>query len=113
MAQPHTPPGQLIRLEPLGAQLATTTTTALFKAEQLEAVRVVLPRGQALRQHLVPGEITLQCIEGVVDLTVGGAPQRMHAGDFVHLAARQPHALVAVEDASLLLTICLVAGPAR
>ncbi|QNP60858.1 cupin domain-containing protein [Paenacidovorax monticola] len=113
MAQPHTPSGQLIRLEPLGERLAASTTTALFKAAQLEAVRVVLPRGQALRQHHVPGEITLQCIEGVVDLTAGGAPQRMHAGDFVHLAAQQPHALVAVEDASLLLTICLVAGPTR
>ena len=110
MAQPHAASGQLVRLEPLGERLSTSSTTALLKAEQMEIVRVVLPQGQALRQHLVPGEITLQCIEGVVELTAVGGPQRMRAGDFVHLGARQPHALVAVEDASLLLTICLLAG---
>ena len=109
MAQPHAASGQLVHLEPLGERLSTSATTALLKAEQLEIVRIVLLRGQALRQHLVPGEITLQCIEGVVELTAGGEPRRMRAGDFVHLGARQPHALVAVEDASLLLTICLLA----
>lgn len=110
MALPHAISGQVIRLEPLGERLTDTVSTALFKAAQLEVVRLVLPRGQTMREHRVQGEITLHCLEGAIDLTVDGSTQPMHAGDLVYLAAGQPHGLHAVHDASLLLTICLLPG---
>lgn len=108
MSQPHAKPAQVVQVAPLGAQLASAVTTALYKAEQLEVVRVVLPAGKALSEHTAPGEITLYCLEGLVWFQSGGAPQAMRAGDFVHLAAGAPHSLRAEEDASLLLTLCLV-----
>mgnify|MGYP001171433580 CR=1 FL=1 len=108
MALPHAASGQITRLEPLGERLTGTISTALFKAAQLEVVRLVLPRGQSMREHRVQGEITLQCIEGVIDLTVDGRTKPMQPGDLVYLARGQPHALHAVQDASLLLTICLL-----
>ena len=108
MALPHVAPGEITRLEPLGERLTDTVSTALFKAAQLEVVRLVLPRGHTMREHRVQGEITLQCMEGALDLTVDGRTQRMQAGDLVYLAAGQPHALAAVQDTSLLLTICLL-----
>ena len=107
MSQPHAAPAQVVQIAPLGAQLATSVTTALYKAEQLEVVRLVLPAGKALNEHTAPGEITLYCLEGLVWFQCGGAPQAMRAGDFVHLAAGAPHSLQAEEDASLLLTMCL------
>jgi len=112
MALPHATSGQVTRLEPLGERLTDTVSTALFKAEQLEVVRLVLPRGHTMREHRVQGEITLHCLEGAIDLTIDGSTQAMHAGDLVYLAAGQPHALHAVQDASLLLTICLLPGRA-
>lgn len=108
MALPHAASGQITRLEPLGERLTDAVSIALFKAAQLEVVRLVLPRGHTMRKHRVQGEITLQCLEGVLDLTVDGRTQRMQGGDLVYLAAGQPHALHAVQDASLLLTICLL-----
>jgi len=108
MALPHATSGQVTRLEPLGERLTDTVSTALFKAEQLEVVRLVLPRGHTMREHRVQGEITLHCLEGAIDLTIDGSTQAMHAGDLVYLAAGRPHALHAVQDASLLLTICLL-----
>ena len=36
--------------------------------------------------------------------------QRLHPGDFVHLAPRALHALKAVQPASLLVTLCLQPG---
>ena len=109
MAQPHTPSSQVVHIGPLGAQLAQATTTAIIKSQQLEVVRVVLPAGKALREHRTPGEITLHCLEGAVQLSTGGTEQPLRAGDFVHLPGGAPHALVALQDASLLLTICLTA----
>jgi quercetin dioxygenase-like cupin family protein len=110
MAQPHTESSQVIRIAPLGAQLAGASTTAILKARQLEVVRVVLPAGKTLAQHRVPGEITLQCIEGAVQLRTEGAVQELRAGDFVHLQGGAHHELLGLEAASLLLTICLGAG---
>lgn len=82
MALPHVAPGEITRLEPLGERLTDTVSTALFKAAQLEVVRTVLPRGHTMREHRVQGEITLQCMEGALDLTVDGRTQRMQAGDW-------------------------------
>lgn len=108
MSQPHAEPSQVVQIAPLGAQLPAAVTTAIYKAAQLEVVRLVLLAGKSLNEHTAPGEITLYCLEGLVWFQSSGAPQAMRAGDFVHLAAGAPHSLRAEQDASLLLTMCLV-----
>lgn len=45
-----------------------------------------------------------------MEFKAGGATQLLRAGDLVHLLPRALHALTAVEDASLLVTICLAPG---
>lgn len=113
MAETHLASGQVVSVAPLGERLGDARTTALLKATQLEVVRVVLPAGKAMREHAVPGEITLQCLEGQVDFSTPQSTQRLSSGDFLHLAGGVPHGLFAHTDASLLLTICLVPPPPR
>lgn len=110
MAQPHAEPGEIVSVRPLGAQLSEATSTAILKASQLEIIRVVLPAGKTMREHHTPGEITVQCLEGVVEFETDDTTQTMQAGDLIHLAPRARHALKALENASLLLTICLLPG---
>ena len=107
MAQPHLAPGQLGSVLPLGEQLTKTPSYALLKAPQLEVIRVVLLAGKTMPGHQVAGEITVQCLEGVVDFRLGSEVRLMRAGDFLHLSGGAPHELTALEDASLLVTICL------
>jgi quercetin dioxygenase-like cupin family protein len=108
MAEAHLRSAEVVSVLPLGERLPGSRTTALLKAEQLEVVRVVLPAGKSMREHAVAGEITLQCLEGVVEFSTPEGSHALSAGDFLHLAAGVPHALLARSDASLLLTICLV-----
>lgn len=110
MALTHTPSGQVVSVLPLGDRLAQATSSAILKAGQLEVMRVVLPAGKSMREHQTPGEITVQCLEGTVHFQSGGATHLLRAGDLVHLQPRALHALTAVQDASLLVTICLVVG---
>ena len=110
MALPHALSSEVVNLKPLGARIATTPTHAIIKASQLEVIRVVLPAGEKLRQHDTPGELTVLCIEGEVEFTVGDKPHLLRTGDWLHLAPRAPHALRALQDATLLLTICLIPG---
>jgi quercetin dioxygenase-like cupin family protein len=65
------------------------------------------PGPLAGRQHQVAGEITLLCIEGLIEFTAQGRSQRMAPGQLIHLAGGEPHALRAVDDATALLTICV------
>jgi len=110
MAQTHAASGQIVSVRPLGEALADSRTVALMKGAQLEVVRLVLPAGKGLPEHQAPGEITVHCLEGLVDLSIGPQTHRLAAGDWVHLAARARHALRAHQDSSLLVTICLAPG---
>ena len=112
MAETHLASGQVVSVAPLAGRLGASRTTALLKAAQLEVVRVVLQAGKSMRQHAVPGEITLQCLEGCVEFSTPEATRVLSAGDFLHLAGGVPHGLHARSDASLLLTICLAPPPA-
>jgi len=107
MAIPHSAPGDLIDVRPLGAALASARTHALFKSDDLELIRIVVAAGQALPVHAVAGEITLQCIEGSADVSCNAGVRRIASGQLIHLAGGDMHGVRGVQDASLLLTIVL------
>ena len=107
MAIPHAESGQIVDIRPLGDRLTNSITTTLVKSEHLEVIRLVLPAGKEIPPHKAPDEITVQCLEGVVDFTSGGQTQVLEAGRLMYLRSEELHALKAIEDASVLVTILL------
>ena len=107
MAIPHAFPGQPIDVRPLGPAIAGARTAALFKTGQIEVMRLVLPAGKSVPSHRVAGEITIQCLEGKVELTAGGRSQVLCAGELLYVSGGVPHSLLAIDDASALVTIVL------
>ncbi len=107
MALKHADPGQVIDLKPYGPALAQKQSIALFKSEDLEVMRLVLLAGKTMPSHDVAGEITLQCLEGSVEVTVEGATHVLYPGHLMYLPGRAPHALFALENASVLVTVAL------
>ena len=117
MALEHLQAGQVANVQPYGAALAGASNTALFKSAELEVMRLVLPKGKTMPAHQVQSEITIQCIEGVVQIDASApapAPEAsgsrrssatLQAGQLLYLPGGAPHALLALEDASVLVTI--------
>lgn len=105
MATKHASSGELIDLRPLGAPLDDSQSTTLLRDEQLKIMRLVMPAGKKLPDHAVDGPITMQCLEGVVEVAAHGVSRAMRAGDLMYLASKVPHSLRAIEDASVLVTI--------
>lgn len=105
MANHHATPGEVIDLRPLGAALADTKTSMLAKADGLEVIRLVLPRGKDIPSHSAPGPITVHCLEGRIVFTAGEVTCELEAGQMLYLQARAPHSLSALEDASVLVTL--------
>ena len=111
MAIPHLKSGEVADAKPLAGALESTVSHALFKERDLEVMRLVLRAGEGLPPHAVAGEITLQCIEGRVEFDCGAGTRELAAGQLVHLRGDEAHALRAIDDSSLLLTIALKADP--
>jgi len=88
--------------EPIGS---TSISTSLFKAEQLQVLRLVLPKDHALPEHHVAGEITIHCLSGDASINTPAAACRLTTGGLVVLAANEPHAVHAHEASTLLVTI--------
>jgi quercetin dioxygenase-like cupin family protein len=107
MAISHAASGQLLDVHSLTEQFSETRTFALFKTDQLEVMRLVVPAHKTVPSHQVKGEVTVQCLEGEVDFTADGKTQRMKAGQLVWLAGGVMHGLTAVRDSSLLVTLVL------
>lgn len=107
MAIPHALPGQAVDVQPLGARLSSEKTVALFKSDDLEVIRLVLQAGKSLPPHKVPGEITVQCVEGSIDVTVEGQSHVLRPGQLLFLAGNVLHGVAALQDASALVTIAI------
>lgn len=107
MAIAHAASGQIVDVQPLAERLSEARTVALFKTEGLEVMRVVMPARKTMPSHRVRGEITIHCLEGEIDFSMDGQSQRLKAGELVWLEGNVDHALTAVRDSSLLVTIVL------
>jgi quercetin dioxygenase-like cupin family protein len=79
----------------------------LVKADNLEVIRLVVSAGKEIPTHKAPGPITVQCLEGRVSFRAQGQTQELGVGQFLYLAAAEPHSLKGIEDSSLLVTIQL------
>lgn len=107
MALPHAQPLDIIDLRPLGTGLAGAVTTSLLKTPSLQLMRLVLPAGQGLPEHSVPGSITVLCLEGEAVVTTPSRRCVLGAGRLVVLEGGEPHSVQALTDASLLVTVLL------
>lgn len=98
-------PSRVFDIRPLGSALGKSRSVPLVQTENLEVTRMVLPHDCEIPSHESSGEATVQCLEGLVDFHVAGRTQRLIPGQLVHLNKGEPHAIVALEDSSLLLTL--------
>jgi quercetin dioxygenase-like cupin family protein len=80
------------------------------QATRLRQTLLALADGRRLDEHDSPGEATLHVLHGHVRLIAGPDVQDATAGDLLIIPARR-HALEAVQDSVVLLTVAIVGGP--
>jgi quercetin dioxygenase-like cupin family protein len=59
--------------------------------------------GQGLSEHTAPFDATVQILDGEAEITIGGAPRTVHAGELIIMPAGIPHSLRAVQRFKMLL----------
>ena len=108
MALNHTLAGQ-----PAGiaapVQPGALSAAALFKSRDLEVIRLLIPAGKGLPPHRVPGEITVQCVSGQLEIGLDDGTALLEPGQLLYLAGDAMHSVRAITDACALVTIALIA----
>ncbi|HPR08293.1 MAG TPA: 4Fe-4S dicluster domain-containing protein [Denitromonas sp.] len=107
MAIEHAAPGDLLNILPPRSEHASDASSLLVRADHLEVFRLALPAGKRTPSHAAAGTITIQCLSGRVELETSTRTQIMTPGTLVYLADAEPHAVCALDDAVLLITILL------
>jgi quercetin dioxygenase-like cupin family protein len=107
MALHHAASGEKIALARDEDDIAYFTSVALAKTAHMELIRLVLPKERAMPEHKVDGEMTLQCLEGEIDVDAYDRIVTLKPGEMLYLAGGVPHSVRAVEDAVALMTILL------
>lgn len=62
-------------------------------------------KGQGLSEHTAPFDAVVQVLDGVAQITIGGNPQLVKKGESIIMPANISHALHAVEQFKMLLTM--------
>jgi quercetin dioxygenase-like cupin family protein len=57
--------------------------------------------------HKVSGELTIQCLEGRLEVVVAGVSTVLQAGQLMFLLGEVAHSVTALQDASALVTLVL------
>ena len=73
---------------------------------------LALTAGSSLAEHKSPGEATIQVLRGRVRLTAGDTTWEGRSGDLL-VVPETRHALHAVEDSAILLTVSMAVHPDR
>jgi quercetin dioxygenase-like cupin family protein len=61
--------------------------------------------GQGLSEHTAPFDALVHVLEGEAEVTISGMPIRLKGGEMVIMPANQPHALQAVKNFKMILTM--------
>jgi len=103
MAITHAAAGEIIDVRgPAGTDSAT-----LIRTDHLEVFRYALPAGKVVDAHTAAGLMVIQCLEGTVEFTALGRTQQLGPGTMLYLPDHEPHALKALSDTLLLITLLL------
>lgn len=62
-------------------------------------------RGQSLSEHSAPYDALLHVVEGQAEVTVSGQTYTVKSGEVILLPANQPHAVNALAEFKMLLTM--------
>lgn len=110
MALSHLQPEHPSDLTPFGLDIVHKKTVALFKSRHLEVIRLVLQAGQSFPPHKVGGDITIQCIEGCLEIMVPSGVMLLEPNHLLYINGKTRHGVTAKTPSSALVTIALIAA---
>ena len=80
-------------------------TSVLLESSFSKEIRILLKKGQAMKEHKTPYSIVVHLLDGEIDFGVNGFVNPLKSGDVISLAGNVPHNLIAKSDSIVRLTL--------
>jgi quercetin dioxygenase-like cupin family protein len=81
------------------------TSKIIYKGPNVILTLFALAKGQSIAEHITPFDALVQVLEGTAELVIGGRKRTVKAGQSIIMPAKVPHALYAVDNYKMLLTM--------
>ncbi|BBO73218.1 cupin [Desulfosarcina widdelii] len=83
----------------------SVVSKTLIKKEIGNITLFAFDQGQGLSEHTAPFDAVVHILDGKAEITIGGQPQNVSAGEMLIMPANISHALHAVEPFKMLLVM--------
>ncbi|BBO76009.1 cupin [Desulfosarcina widdelii] len=104
--QNQTPRGKAFNLECyVDYADGSVVSKTLMKKEIGNITLFAFDRGQGLSEHTAPFDAVVHILDGKAEITIGGQPQIVNAGEMLIMPANIAHALHATERFKMLLVM--------
>ena len=104
--QSSTPKGEAFNLENyVDYADGSVVSKTLLKKEIGNITLFAFDQGQGLSEHTAPFDAVVHILDGEAEITIGGQPQLVTAGEMVIMPANISHALQAKEKFKMLLVM--------
>jgi len=80
-------------------------TKVILETSFSKEIRILLKKGQLMKEHKTPYPILIHILEGNIELGVQGEIYNMKGGDIISLEGGVPHDLTAKENSIVRLTL--------
>lgn len=104
MALKHAASGEVLELLPT-TPTAAQISQALVCAPRLEVMRFVMAAGKQIPGHAVAGPLTIQCLQGRVEVQADGTWQTLQEHQLMYVAEGVEHALYNKVETIVLVTL--------
>ena len=86
-------------------QTGSVVSRQLTKAEGGNVTFFAFDEGQELSEHTAPFDALVHVLDGEVEIKISGKPSLLKAGEAIIMPANQPHAVKAVKEFKMVLTM--------
>jgi quercetin dioxygenase-like cupin family protein len=100
-AHPLSSPSNVAGL--LDYQAGSVVSRTLMKKPTGTLTLFAFDKGEGLSEHSTPHDAVVEVLDGTVEITIGGVPHEVSAGEGLLLPAGIPHALSALTPFKMLL----------
>lgn len=97
--------GSLQLAEHTPAPTHAIVSRTILATPELRIVLFSFAQGQVLTEHTSTSRAVIQVLSGAAEFTLGGIPRVLRAGELLHMPPKLPHAVLATEPMTMLLTL--------